>query len=88
MNPYTLPIALTLIVMIGAVAAWAVLREFSSIRKRLEAAESNARTIETIWQNVNGGGATDRIGANIPILAVVAALIALAISRAGKPVAA
>jgi chromosome segregation ATPase len=38
--------------MIGAVAAWALLREFSSIRKRLEAAESNARTIETIGQNV------------------------------------
>jgi chromosome segregation ATPase len=38
--------------MTGAVAAWALLREFSSIRKRLEAAESNARTIETVGQNV------------------------------------
>jgi chromosome segregation ATPase len=52
LSPYTLPIALTLIVMTGAVAAWALLREFSSIRKRLEAAESKARTIETVGQNV------------------------------------
>ncbi len=52
MSPYTLPIALTLIAMTGAVAAWALLREFNSIRKRLEAAESKARTIETVGQNV------------------------------------
>jgi hypothetical protein len=51
LNPYTLPIALTLIVIV-AVAAWAVLREFSSIQKRLEVAETNATTLERIWQNV------------------------------------
>jgi chromosome segregation ATPase len=51
LNPYTLPIALALTVIV-AVAAWAVLREFSSIRKRLEAAESNATTLEKIGQNV------------------------------------
>jgi chromosome segregation ATPase len=46
-----LAIALTLTVIV-AVAAWAVLREFSSIRKRLEAAESNGTTLERIGQNV------------------------------------
>jgi chromosome segregation ATPase len=51
LSPYTLPIALTLIVIV-AVAAWAALREFFRIRKRLEAAESNATTLEKIGQNV------------------------------------
>jgi chromosome segregation ATPase len=50
-SPYTLAIALTLTVIV-AVAAWAVLREFSSIRKRLEAAESNAASLQRIGQNV------------------------------------
>jgi chromosome segregation ATPase len=51
LSPYTLLIALALIVIIAA-AAWAVLREFSSIRRRLEAVESNATTLEKIGQNV------------------------------------
>jgi chromosome segregation ATPase len=51
LSPFTLPIALALTVIV-AVAAWALLREFSSIRKRLEAAESNATTLERIGQNV------------------------------------
>jgi chromosome segregation ATPase len=51
LSPYTLPIALTLTV-IAAVAAWAVLREFSSIRKRLQAVQSTARTIEKVGQDV------------------------------------
>jgi chromosome segregation ATPase len=51
LSPYTLLIALTLIVIV-AVAAWAVLREFSSMRKRLEAVQSTARTIEKVGQDV------------------------------------
>jgi chromosome segregation ATPase len=51
LSPYTLPIAPTLTVIV-AVAAWALLREFSSIRKRLGVAESNATTLEKIGQNV------------------------------------
>jgi chromosome segregation ATPase len=38
--------------VIVAVAAWALLRELSAIRERLEAAESNATTLEKIAQSV------------------------------------
>ena len=51
MSPYILPIGLTLIVIV-AIGAWALLREFGSLRKRLEALESNATALEKIEQNV------------------------------------